>query len=329
MKKMRKNLIDLLNIHGVSGSEKEVGKYLSDYLNDKVDDMYLDDYYNLIAEKKCGTGKGAVVMLSAHMDTVYGVKKKRKLIEKNGVISSSTGALGADDRAGIAIILSVLDNLENINFNGTLRLAFPREEEIGCVGSSKIHPDIYKDTDLAIVVDRRGSRDIVVGCGMAFCSNEVGNFMENVAGLAGMDDWKCVEGGISDAMSYSEGGINAINLSAGYYNEHTDKEYVVLSEMWDTVKLITQVFPVINDFAHTFSAVGMTNKWVKGYKSKNYSTTYFEDTFEEDFYAETFDGKDEVFVFDVGMNDCIIQKGQKELIISKDALRDIISQLHL
>ncbi|MEL0642581.1 hypothetical protein V6260_18530, partial [Pseudoalteromonas aliena] len=88
----------------------------------------------------------------------------------------------------------------------------------------KIDPDWYKDVDLAIVVDRRSNRDIVAGCGMAFCSDAVGYFMEDVSKMADMD-WKCVEGGISDAMVFAENGINSINLSAGYMNEHTANEY--------------------------------------------------------------------------------------------------------
>src|SRR5690606_8667351 len=126
-----------------------------------------------------------------------------------------------------------------------------REEEIGCVGAGKIRPDWYVDVDLAIVVDRRGSRDIVVGCGIAFCSDEVGYFMEDASRMADMD-YKATEGGISDAMVFAENGINSINVSAGYYNEHTENEYVVISEMKDTVKLILQVIAIVNQFYKTF-----------------------------------------------------------------------------
>src|SRR5690606_37600213 len=110
--------------------------------------------------------------------------------------------LGADDRAGIAIIISALESLEKLNFNGTIKLAFSREEEIGCIGSGKMNPDWYSNVDLAIVIDRKGNRDIVVGCGMAFCSDSVGHFMEDVSAMCDMD-WKCVEGGISDAMTFA------------------------------------------------------------------------------------------------------------------------------
>lgn len=176
MKLMRKQLIKLLNIHATSGNETPVREYLQPILTELMDEVRVDTYGNLLGEIKIGNGNGATILLSAHMDTVKGVLADRKLIENNGVITSDFGALGADDRAGIAIILTVLRNLQKISFNGTVKVAFSREEEIGCVGADKIDPKWYSDVDLAIIVDRRGNRDIVVGCGMAFCSNSVGFF---------------------------------------------------------------------------------------------------------------------------------------------------------
>lgn len=328
MKKMKKQLINLLNIHATSGNEAPVRKYLKPILTNLMDVVKVDSYGNLLAEKKCGNGNGATVLLSAHMDTVKAVLADRKLIiTEDGIIMSNKGALGADDRAGIAIILAVLRNLNKLNFNGTIKVAFSREEEVGCVGADKINPNWYKDVDLAIVVDRRGNRDIVVGCGMAFCSNSVGYFMENVAKLADMPDWKCVEGGISDAIVFAENGINSINLSAGYRNEHTDKEYLVLSDMKDTVKLILQTITVINDFVHTFEEVPNENHWVKAWYSKNY-TKYYEDTFYDDFiWVEEADLNGDVYVYDVGA-DIVIQQGNQEIILSRETMKGLIKQLN-
>jgi putative aminopeptidase FrvX len=327
MKKMRKQLIDLLNVHGVSGQEASVRGYLKPILEKLVDEVHVDSYGNLLGDKVCGNGKGATVLLSAHMDTVKGVLKDRKLIEKNGVISSSEGALGADDRAGIAIILTVLENLETLGFNGKIKVSFSREEEIGCVGVGKINPKWYAGTDLAIVVDRRGSRDIVVGCGGAFCSDSVGTFLENVGKLADMSDWRCVEGGISDALTFSEKGINSVNLSAGYNNEHTKDEYVVLAHMKDTAKFILQTIAVINDICHTFEPVGYENSWVKSWYGKGSKmTSYFEDTFGEDIWAEETDKHGDVYVYEMG-EDIIIQQKEKEIVLTRESLRSLVDQL--
>lgn len=327
MKNLRSQFIELLNIHGTSGNEKPVRDYLKPILTELMDNVKVDDYGNLLADKKCGDGNGATVLLSAHMDTVKGVLADRKLVEtEDGIIMSNKGALGADDRGGIAIILTVLRNLNKLNFNGHIKVSFSREEEIGCVGASKIDPDWYANADLAIVVDRRGNRDIVVGCGMAFCSDSVGYFMEDVSKIADMD-WKAVEGGISDAMVFAENGINSINLSAGYMNEHTVNEYASLKDMGDTVRLILQTIAVINQFYKTFEPVPSENKWVKSWYYKgNYN--YYEDSFEDGYvWAEETDLNGDVYVYDVGAN-IVIQQGNQEIIISRESMKSLIKQLN-
>lgn len=349
MKGLRRQFIKLLNIHGVSSDETKVRNYLIPILGQMMDTVFVDNYGNLLAEKKCGSGRGATVMLSSHMDTVKGVQADRFLIEKDGVITSSKGALGADDRGGIAIILQVLKNIDKLMFEGTIKVAFSREEEIGCVGSSKIDSDWYSNVDLAIIVDRRGNRDIVTGCMQAFCSNAVGQFFEHVSQLQDMD-WKAVEGGISDALTFSENGINSVNLSAGYYNEHTSNEYAVLSEMEDTTKLVLQAFAVINDFYHTFGEVPTENDWVKSYNTKYGSydkygySSYYEDSWSNDswkedswvsdyLYADEFDVNGDVYLWEQGQ-DVVIQQDNSEtgitneIKMSRKTLKSIFKQLN-
>lgn len=341
MKKLQKQLLNLLNIHAVSGEEKPVRDYLKPILDSTMDTTHIDDYGNLLGCKKVGSGNGATVLLSAHMDTVRAVVKDREIINNNGIISSSKGALGADDRAGIAIILAVLRNLKRIDFNGTIKVAFSREEEIGCIGSGKINAEWYDDVDLAIVVDRRDSRDIVVGCGMAFCSNEVGNFMTEVGKMVDMD-WKCVEGGISDAMTFSYNNINSINLSAGYFNEHTSDEFVIIDNMRDTTRLIIQTLAVINGFYKDFGDVPFENEWVKHWDNR-YRGSYYGNYFEDDFYDNdcTDDNSDEdvdvwaeseddlngdIFIYELDGMIIIDQNGQK-VVTNRKNVRELVKQL--
>ena len=334
MKKLQSQLVELLKIHGISGDEKPVREYLIPQLTKFMDMVKVDDYGNLLGEKRVGSGEGATILLSAHMDTVRGVLKNRKIVYKNGTLTSNKGALGADDRAGIAIILAVLRNINKTSFNGTIKVAFSREEEVGCIGSTNIDKDFYKDSDLAIVVDRKGNRDIVVGCGYAFCSDSVGVFMEDVAKMADMSDWRCVEGGVSDAMTFSGGGVNSVNLSAGYRFEHTEKEYVSIADMKDTVRLILQVFGVINTFYKTFDSLTFENRWIKnwdygysrGDSNYHYSNKYFEDVFEDDVWAEEYDANGDVYVYEVG-KDIVIQQGTQEILLSRVSLRNLLKQL--
>jgi putative aminopeptidase FrvX len=279
MKQFKKQLQELLQIQAPSGQEAKVVKYLKPELTKLVDKCWTDTYGNLLAEKKVGNS-GVTVLLSAHMDSVRNIQQGRqvKYIPETDSFYSTKGVLGADDRAGIAIIMAVLRNIEKSGFDGTIKVAFSREEEIGCVGAGKIDPNWLKGTNLAIVVDRRGNRDIVINAGgwQPFCDLKVGKFFEDCGALQGMDDWKAVDGGISDATVFSELNINSVNLSAGYRNEHTDKEYVVVSDSMSTIRLIMQAMALVEQFAGQWGDVPMATP-------KTYST------WNNDLYSDKWD----------------------------------------
>ena len=73
-------------------------------------------------------------------------------------------------------------------------------------------------TNAAIVVDRRGTGDIVTSCGgyIPFCEEAYGRLIEQAAMEAGLSGWKCTQGGSSDTRIWAEHGIQSVNLSAGY-----------------------------------------------------------------------------------------------------------------
>lgn len=279
MKDFKQQLFELLTIQAPSGKEAKVVNYLKPRLQPLVDKLWTDRYGNLLAEKVVGDGKGATVILSAHMDTVSNIQKGRQVLfdKETATFRSTKGVLGADDRAGIAIILAVLRNIDKTEFSGTIKVAFSREEEIGCVGAEHIDPAWYQGANLAIVVDRRGHRDIVTGCGTPwnFCSQAVGEFFENVSALLDMD-WKVVGGGISDAVVFSENGVHSVNLSAGYVNEHTEKEIVNIRHSKDTINLILQALSVINTQYHKFGEVPKSySRYGYGYDYR-YSASHFD-----------------------------------------------------
>lgn len=345
MNKLKFRLNKLLNIYGVSGDEYRVRKYIKKEIKDSVDTCEIDAYGNLLATKQFGNGEGAVVLLNSHMDTVKKTERDKIVVEADGVFvayyAGKRAVLGADDRAGIAIILSMLDNMPK-EFNGTLKLAFLREEEIGCVGSSNVDVRFYDDVDLAITFDRKGNKDIVVGTwGTPFCSTATGNFLHDVAKKAGFD-YSPTEGGVSDALTFSSNGINSINLSVGYENEHTDNEFLIYKDFVIAYEYGLEIMKSVNRGVKMFGEVpAYSNAWIEAYvpsyksKSKGSESAYrYEydkygysstDTWD---YADYYDGyfQSQPFVYSVDRQ-VIISDGVHEIGTDIDDIDSLISQL--
>lgn len=174
--------------------------------------------------------KGEVpVLLTAHMDTVH-KEPVKDFYEYDGKLSSPQG-IGGDDRCGVYMILQIIKELK-------CSVLFCEDEELGGVGSDEFceHKDLVKElTELNYMVelDRRGKDDAVFyNCG----NEEFIDFVLNNTGCK--ENW----GTFSDISTLApEVGIAAVNFSCGYYNEHTLKECVVLSEMLNMINTVKKL----------------------------------------------------------------------------------------
>ncbi|MDF3001775.1 MAG: peptidase T-like protein, partial [Bacillota bacterium] len=83
-------------------------------------------------------GEGEPVLLSAHMDTVEPSRGKRAILHEDGSITSAGDTvLGADDIAGVTIILEAITRLKEQDIpHRPIELLFPVAEEIYCGGSN-------------------------------------------------------------------------------------------------------------------------------------------------------------------------------------------------
>lgn len=178
------------------------------------------------------------VALVSHVDTVL-EHSRRKLIlnwNKKGIVSGKFG-LGADDRAGVGMILSVIES----GLKPWVILC--DDEEIGCVGAAQLAKDVPKGFDnisAMIELDRRGSNDVVY--------YDMDLDTPDAAALRYFLEYEAkytkAWGTFSDiSVLADEWQIAAANLSVGYYNEHTHKEFLVVNE-WrrnmERVKLILE-----------------------------------------------------------------------------------------
>lgn len=161
------------------------------------------------------------VLLVAHMDTVFDEPPKRLFYNKNeDKIFNPDGGLGGDDRCGIYAIFKLLEKHRP-------HILFTEDEEKGCIGAEKAVEKLPKPKVKYIIeFDRRGKDD----CVFYDCGNE--KFMDYVESFGFKTDY----GTCSDiSILGSEWDIASVNLSSGYYNEHTEKEYVIFNQLQKTI----------------------------------------------------------------------------------------------
>ena len=201
--------------HLLKLTKEELKLTLYNYLKDKKMNPSFEDGF-VYAEGEIP------VLLVAHMDTVFS-RPPRTIIynKKNDLIYNPAGGLGGDDRCGIYAILKLLEKHRPY-------ILFTEDEEIGCIGAQKAVSKLKApDIKYMIEFDRRGTND----CVFYDCDND--EFMTYIESFG----FKTKHGTYSDILVLgSSWDIASVNLSVGYYNEHTSKEYVIFNQLLETIK---------------------------------------------------------------------------------------------
>jgi len=241
-----KTLEELLSIPGETYHEEKVREYVLDLLPEFMDNVWSDEAGNVLGIKNYG--KGPVILISAHMDIREPFSIGSNLQKLDGVWKRDIGILGADDRAGMAIIFNILRDLHENFFQGTLKVAFTVEEEQGQYGAKSIDKSFFESVDYAISLDRRNGSDVVNKSRfMKYGSDHYSKVFERASMILWNEQHRyySTEGGISDLQIWSLMGIESVNLSIGYYNEHTDREYLKLEEWHRVHDLVLKSFDLL------------------------------------------------------------------------------------
>lgn len=177
------------------------------------------DTYGNITVKNTAEDKPLPVFC-CHLDTVHKSEPSPTLIKDDVLISFNGHGIGGDDKCGIIACLELLKKVE-------CKCIFFRDEESGCLGSSEYDTDSLKKDLFCIEIDRRNATDLIVKSGGAdMCGKEFLTRVKNA-----LPHCKVADGLFTDVSRLGEANINMLNISSGYYQPHTDKEYVVLSEL--------------------------------------------------------------------------------------------------
>ncbi len=132
-KRLTNTLIELIEIDSPSGEEDAMDQAVSQRLASLGLEVSLDSYNNVIAKLP---GSGNPLLLSAHLDTVEPGRGIKPVVDGEVLRSDGTTILGADCKAGVAVVLEALAAVqESGSENRALEVVFSRHEEGGLVGA--------------------------------------------------------------------------------------------------------------------------------------------------------------------------------------------------
>lgn len=137
-----KRFLDTVVIPSVSGDERQIIDYIKAQL-DRWGFSYKEDGAapqtggnagNLICKIK-GTVKAEPILLAAHVDTVT-YSTQNPMVQNGRIISTDDHILGADDRAGVTVLLEILEEISKSKIDyPDMDVVFIVSEEIGLRGS--------------------------------------------------------------------------------------------------------------------------------------------------------------------------------------------------
>lgn len=232
MKKIKTN-IDLQRMKMLMKmSDNNLKKFLKEFLI-KYNYLVIEHENFLIA------AGDSSISLVAHLDTVfvdtYKDKEERDLeffYDNEQKVLWSPDGMGADDRAGVYAIMDIIE----ADFRPSV--IFTLGEEIGGVGANELvlyYPnvkEILPNVKFLIELDRYGKND----CVFYRCDND--KFIS----------WVEKYDFIFDLGSYSDisvlapaWGIAAVNLSVGYYDEHSLCERLYIDYLLNTISKVKKM----------------------------------------------------------------------------------------
>jgi hypothetical protein len=183
--------------------------------------LEMDDFGNLFI--KIGESD---VMFTSHFDTATSANTSvNHVVEDNIIKTDGKSILGADDKAGVVIMLYMIEN----NIPGLYY--FFLGEEVGCVGSRKVAAKHMTEKlpyiNKVISFDRRGTDSVITYQGGSRCASDTfaKALSEEFNKVNPYFKYKPDPTGIyTDSAQFVKIYPECTNISVGYYSEHTTSE---------------------------------------------------------------------------------------------------------
>ncbi len=235
-----------LSIPSAYGEEERMRDYIiefaiKNYIEYKVDTK--GNIYLTKGSEKMTQGEYYPCVVS-HIDTTHKnhtnlIKndERLKIDENNGILTAynphngnQTG-IGGDDKCGVFVCLSLLEHFD------ILKASFFVEEEIGMLGSKQADPEFFKDVGYAIQFDAPSANWVSEVCsGVKLFDEDFKTQITQVLAEGGYTNFS--KDPFTDVKQLAQKfDFNCLNLGCGYYQQHSDKEYVVIEEVEKSLKM--------------------------------------------------------------------------------------------
>jgi hypothetical protein len=171
------------------------------------------NYFLKIGESK--------TIFACHLDTVSKSEVKvNHVIENNMIKTDGKSILGADDKAGMTILLYMISK----RIPGTYY--FFIGEEVGCIGSkAAVKDDDFSNYERIISFDRRDTYSIITHQSWRrCCSDDFAKVLSEEYIKLGLDLKPDDTGVGTDSAQFIDVIPECTNISVGYYKEHTHEE---------------------------------------------------------------------------------------------------------
>lgn len=166
-KRLQETFIEMCRIYSPSKGEEPMAQYLMEKLSVLDLELLRDDFGNLIAKVPAyECEEASPIFFSAHLDVVEPCNNVNPVVEEvDGQVfikSDGTTVLGADDKAGIAMIVEMLTSLIESNTpHGDIDIVFTLQEENGLFGVRNLDTDLVS-AEYGFVFDHSGEVGSVI-----------------------------------------------------------------------------------------------------------------------------------------------------------------------
>lgn len=261
-------LIDILSTcraADTAGEQLIIDKYISSHPEMKQDDF--GNYWLRIGDTD--------TMFSCHTDTVHGFKDDIRynigyIEHSNLFIPIKQGkVLGADDGAGMEIMLTMIDFLVPGLY------VFHRQEERGGGGSQffSAQEDILQGISKCIAFDRKGTSSVITHQAYGrCCSDTFADALSRQLEGHGLEFERDDGGTFTDSANYTHLVSECTNLSVGYENQHTSNEQLDVKFLDDMTRACLNLdwhdLPAMRDPASWDDWTGKSGSYYSGYGTK-------------------------------------------------------------